>query len=124
MNSLLVIFFITYGIYCLFNNAKFWLIYLGMLGVYYYLTQIKFFPTAFDSLRRRISIATWNVGYDPQTYYKLKLDITKIEPYLLKKSEEIGEKITITTFIIKLVAMVLKKYPEVYGYIKFGRVSI
>jgi hypothetical protein len=122
MNALLVIFFISYGIYSLFNNFKFWIIYITLIGLYYYITQVKFFHSAYDSLRRRISIATWGPPTDPQTYAKVNLDITKMENYLEEKSKEIGERITITTFVIKLMSLVLRKYPEVYGCIKFGRV--
>ena len=49
------------------------------------------------------------------------MDITKIIPYLKKKSEEIGVHLTPTIFSIKLMSIILKKYPEVYGYIKCGR---
>ena len=44
-------------------------------------------------------------------------------PYLEKKSEElkeINEHYKVTTFTIKLMSLILKKYPAVYGYIKFG----
>ncbi len=68
-----------------------------------------------------MSLSSWSTPYDPQTYTHLKLDITKIIPYLKKKSEEIGEHLTPTIFAIKLMAIILKKYPETYGYIRFGR---
>lgn len=121
MNALICIFIITYGIYALFYNFKFWLIYIFLIVSYHYLTQVKFFQTIYKSTRRRMIIATWGQINDPQIYSKVTLDITKIEPYLLQKSKEIGEKITLTIFTIKLMALVLKKYPELYGYIKFGK---
>ena len=45
-------------------------------------------------------------------------------PYLEKKSEELkdlNEHYKVTTFTIKLLSIVFKKYPAVHGYIKFGR---
>jgi hypothetical protein len=124
MNSLIVFFFIAYGIYAFFYNMRFWYIYLSLLGAYYYLTQVRWFNDKFNYLRRKVSIATWGAPYDPQTYAKLKLDITKMESYLEIKGKEIGEKLTLTIFVIKLISIVLKKYPELYGYIKFGKVII
>jgi tryptophanyl-tRNA synthetase len=74
------------------------------------------------TIRKKIMIASWGSLNDPQIYSSLKLDISKIEPYLAEKSKETGEKITLTIFIIKLLAIVLKKYPALHAYIKFGRV--
>ena len=123
MNALICLFFITYGIYAMFNNIRFWLIYISLLALYYYLTQVKYFNTAISSIRRKIIVALWGPLNDPQLYAKVKLDITKIEPYLAEKSQEIGEKLTLTIFIIKLISMVLKRYPDLYGYIRFGKVN-
>jgi len=67
-------------------------------------------------------VASWGPLNDPQIYAKLKLDITKIEPYLAEKSKETGQKITLTVYIIKLLSIVLNKYPQMQGYIKFGKV--
>lgn len=122
MNALLCIFFITYGIYALFYSFKFWIIYLSLIGLYYYLTQVKFFNQTYQSIRRKVMIASWGALNDPQIYAKVNLDISKIEPYLAEKSKETGEKITLTIYSIKLMSIVLKKYPEIYGFIKFGKV--
>lgn len=123
MNSLLVIFYLTFLLYSLFNNLRFIIIYIFLLGLYTYLTQITLFKTIINSARRKIMIGTWNTPYDPQTYCKVKLEISKIEPYLEKKSSEIGEKITLTTFTVKLLSIVLKRHPELCGFIKFGKVN-
>ncbi|MCQ2816337.1 MAG: 2-oxo acid dehydrogenase subunit E2 [archaeon] len=118
MNALLVIFFITYGIYSFFNNINFWLIFLTLVLTYIYTTQMF---KAKEYLSRKVSIATWSAPYDPQTYTSIKLNITKVVPYLEKISAEIGDKITLTIYTIKLMAIILKKHPEVYGFIRLGR---
>ncbi len=123
MNTLVTIFFITYFIYSLLYNIKFIFIYLALIGIYYYIAEIKFFKSTISSIRRKIMVGTWGESSDPQIYSKLKLDITKIEPYLKKKSEETGEKITLTIFVIKLVSIVFKKYPQLYSCISFGKVK-
>ena len=117
MNSIFIIFFISYGLYSFFNNYKFWIIYIIILLVYYFITNRS---QKIINISNKIYHTTWPSPYDPHTYTTLKLDITKIIPYLKKKSEEIKENITPTIYAIKLMALVLKKYPEVYGFIKYG----
>jgi hypothetical protein len=123
MNALLTFFLIAYGIYALLYNITFWIIYIIIVGVYLYLTQFTLQSTTINSIRRKVSIATWGEATDPQTYLKVKLDITKMEEYLEEQSKLLGEKITITVYVIKLMSIVLKKYPELNGYIKFGKVT-
>jgi hypothetical protein len=122
MNALLVFFFIAYGIYALFYNIKFWIIYILLISLYFYLTQYKYFSKTVNSIRRKVSIASWGDTTDPQTYLKIKIDITKMEKYLDGQSKTLDDRITITVFIIKLMSIVLKRYPELYGYIRFGKV--
>ena len=124
MNALICFFIFTYGLYALFNNFKFWVVYLLLIGVYYYLTQVKYFQSSFSTIRRKIIVAIWGPNNDPQIYAKVKLDITKMVDYLAEKSKETGEKITLTLFAIKLMSIVLKKYPRVYSYINFGKVFL
>lgn len=121
MNALLIIFFVSYGIYALFNNIRFWIIYLSLVISYTLITQTVLGSSFKEFVRRKISIASWSTPNDPQTYTAVKLDVTKIEPYLEKLSKEIGEHVTLTIFSIKLMAVVLKRHPEVYGFIRFGR---
>ena len=121
MNVIIVIFFLSYSLYAFMNNLKFWFIYIILLAIYYYITQYKIINQCRENISRKIFLSAWQNPYDPQTYTTMKLDITKIIPYLKKKSEEIKEHLTPTIYTIKLMAIILKKYPEVYGYIKFGR---
>ena len=117
MNAILVIFFISFLCYSIFNNIRFIIIYLTLTILYTYLTQFVLFKNVINSVRRKIQIATWEKSFDPQTYSKVKIDISKIEPYLLKKSKEVGDKVTLTIYAIKLMSIVLRKYPEINGYI-------
>jgi hypothetical protein len=68
-------------------------------------------------------IGTWTKSFDPQLYSKVKIDISKVEPYLEQKSKEIGEKLTLTIYAIKLMSIMLKKNPELCGFIKHGKVK-
>ena len=84
------------------------------------MTKFKFSSDNQKNISKKINYTSWSNPYDPQTYTTLRLDITKIIPYLKEKSEQIKRHITPTIFTVKLMAIILKKYPEVYGYIKFG----
>ena len=122
MNSILVIFFLSYGLYSFFNNFKFWIIYIIFISIYCIVKKyIQKNDNNNKNISNKINASAWPNIHDPDTYTTIKLDITKIVPYLKKKSEEIKENITPTIFAIKLMAIILKKYPEIYGYIKFGR---
>ena len=120
MNAILIIFFLSYGLYSFSNNFKFWLLYIVFITIYYYISKYKLSSNDKTNVSKKLNYTSWSNPYDPQTYTTLRLDITKILPYLKKKEEEIKVHLTPTIFTIKLMAIVLKKYPEVYGYIKFG----
>ena len=120
INAILMIFFLSYGLYAFFNNLKFWFIYVFFIIIYFAISQFKIFFQTQSNISKKINYSSWSNPYDPQTYTTLKLDITKIIPYLKKKEEEIKIHLTPTIFAIKLMSIILKKYPEVYGYIKFG----
>ena len=121
MNSILIIFFLSYGLYAFFNNFKFWIIYIIFISLYFFISKKIQANEKNMNISNKINHTTWSNIHEPDTYTTVKLDITKIVPYLKKKSEQIKENITPTIFTIKLMAIILKKYPEVYGYIKFGR---
>ena len=123
MNAILVIFYISFLSYCLCNNLKFIIIYLILIALYTYITQFHLFKDIVNSTRRKIMIGTWTKSFDPQLYSKVKIDISKVEPYLEQKSKEIGEKLTLTIYAIKLMSIILKKNPELCGFIKHGKVK-
>ena len=112
MNSLMIIFFLSYGLYAFFYNFKFWCIYTILVVLYYYFTQQTFYHSSKCNIGKKINYTAWSTRYDPQVYTTLKLDITKILPYLEKKSEELkdlNEHYKVTTFTIKLLSIVFKK---------------
>jgi hypothetical protein len=123
MNAFIVFFIFTYGVYALFNNLMFWFIYILLVGIYFFITQFKYFKSIYNSIRRKLIVATWGTNNDCQIYSKVKIDITKMQDYLNKKSEEAGEKITLTIYAIKLLALIINKYPNLNSYIKFGKVN-
>ena len=124
MNTLLVVFFLSFTLYSVLNKLSFLIMYLLIIAIYYYLTQRLFFKTPYNSIRNKITIGTWSAQTDPMSYVKIKLDITRMEKFIEKECSQSGEKITLTMFVIKLMSIALKKYPEINGYINFGKVVI
>ena len=79
MNAILIIFFISYGLYSFFNNFKFWLIYMLSIIIYYFISKKKFSTNNNkENIPKKINYTSWSNPYDPQTYTTLRLDITKI----------------------------------------------
>ena len=124
MNTLLVVFFLSFTLYSVLNKLSFLIMYLLIIAIYYYLTQRLFFKTPYNSIRNKTTIGTWSAQTDPMSYVKIKLDITRMEKFIEKECSQSGEKITLTMFVIKLMSIALKKYPEINGYINFGKVVI
>lgn len=73
------------------------------------------------STRRKLAIATWSAPREGNIYGKITLDATEVLKYMDHLRETTGEKITITHFVGKAVAMALQKEPTLNGYIRFGR---
>lgn len=63
---------------------------------------------------RQISLATWERPQDPSVYSQLEIDVSRIQ-------NQAGEKLTITPFVIKAVAMTLAHFPEINVLIRRGR---
>ena len=74
INSLLMIFLLSYGIYAYFNSIKFWLIYFICILLYYLLTSLTLFSHKQINISKKINYTSWTNNYDPQTYTTIKLD--------------------------------------------------
>lgn len=70
---------------------------------------------------RQISLATWERPQDPSVYAHLEINTSKLLELLENLNKSPGQKITITHLIIKAMAKVLEKYPEVNVLIRRGR---
>lgn len=72
------------------------------------------------STRRKLAIATWSSPREGNIYGKLTVDATKALAYITALRDISGERITITHFVGKAVAMALAKAPGLNGYLRFG----
>jgi len=120
MNALIVIFLLSYLMYTFIHDKNFLILYGVLVFIYTIVTQKLIFPTSFDKMRNKLTIATWGTPNDPQIYGQIELDVTKVEPYLEQLSKKIGKKITFTMYSIKLLSLIINKFPELNSYIKYG----
>lgn len=120
MNALIVLFLLSYFTYSMNFDRTFVFIYFAFVAIYTLLTQHIFFKTPFNAMRNKVTVATWDSPSDPDLYAQLKINVSRIEPYLEKRSKETGKKFTLTLFSIKLLSIVLSKVPELNSFIKYG----
>eukprot|EP00340_Litonotus_pictus_P000649 CAMPEP_0170520986 /NCGR_PEP_ID=MMETSP0209-20121228/6316_1 /TAXON_ID=665100 ORGANISM="Litonotus pictus, Strain P1" /NCGR_SAMPLE_ID=MMETSP0209 /ASSEMBLY_ACC=CAM_ASM_000301 /LENGTH=268 /DNA_ID=CAMNT_0010807609 /DNA_START=87 /DNA_END=893 /DNA_ORIENTATION=+ len=71
-------------------------------------------------MRHKTTVASWETPNDPHIYGKVKINVTKIDSYLEDLTKKLGKKITYTLYSIKLLALVLGKFPELNSFIKYG----
>lgn len=67
-------------------------------------------------------MSSWNHPYDSQIYCSCTVDVTKLLEFLKKYNEEHSTKIGITIYLMKLLANLFVKYPDLNGNIIFGDV--
>ena len=60
-----------------------------------------------NSTRRKLAIATWSAPREGNIYGKLTVDATNAQAYLQELHERSGQKVTLTHFVGKAVAMAM-----------------
>lgn len=76
---------------------------------------------AMNSTRRKLAIGTWKAPAEGNIYGKLTVPAGPALAYLAALRERTGEKVTMTHFVGKAVALALRKAPGLNGRIRFGR---
>lgn len=71
--------------------------------------------------RRKLAIASWSAPKEGNIYGKLTLDAGPALDYLDELRASTGEKVTITHFVGRAVALALAKEPSLNGRIVLGR---
>ena len=122
MNSLIVLLFIATILYMLIYQPGFWKYYFGILIPYYIVSQIFFGDMKLNSSKKKFFMSSWYHPYDSQIYCSCTVDVTKLLSYLKEYNEEHSTKIGITIFLMKLLANLFVKYPDLNGNIIFGDV--
>jgi pyruvate/2-oxoglutarate dehydrogenase complex dihydrolipoamide acyltransferase (E2) component len=73
---------------------------------------------------RRLSVATWKAPNDPTVYGHFDVDITHALAFLEKINQTAPTKITMTHLIIKATALMMKKYPDCNGIIRWNKIYL
>ncbi len=74
-------------------------------------------PTKF----RRLALGSWKEANDPTLYGMLEVNIEAALAYLEQQRTKTTEKLTITHYIGKVFAEILKLHPELNSEIRFGQ---
>lgn len=72
------------------------------------------------STRRKLAIATWSSPREGNIYGKLTVDATLALEYIAAVRAASGQRVTITHFVGKAVALALAKAPGLNGFLRFG----
>ncbi len=74
-----------------------------------------------NSTRRKLAIATWSPPGEGNIYGKLTLNAEPALKYIAEVREATGEKVTMTHFVGKAVAMALANAPGLNGRILWSK---
>ena len=121
MNALRIILLIILVIYLTLVHPKFLLHFFALFVPYIVITQFLCFNSTLNTGKTKVFIASWSQPYDPQIYGTSKMKSTKLKKFCEEYSNNKGVKVGLTTFLIKLGGIILKKFPEINGNIIFGR---
>ncbi len=122
MNALTILLFIATILYMLMYQPGFYKYYFGVLISYFLFSQIFFGDSKTNSSKKKFFMSQWYHPYDSQIYCSSTVDVTKLLSFLKKYNEEHSTKIGITIFLMKLLANLFVKYPDLNGNIIFGDV--
>jgi pyruvate dehydrogenase E2 component (dihydrolipoamide acetyltransferase) len=70
---------------------------------------------------RKIAIGSWRSASDPSVYSMLELDAEPALEYVEKCRTASGQRVTLTHFVGKVVAEMLKRHPQVNSVLRFGK---
>ena len=109
-------------IYMLIYQPGFYKFYFGLLIPYYIISQLFFGDMKLNSSKKKFFMSSWYHPFDSQLYCSSTVDVTKLLSFIKEYNEEHSTNIGITIFIMKLLANLFVKYPDLNGNIIFGDV--
>jgi pyruvate/2-oxoglutarate dehydrogenase complex dihydrolipoamide acyltransferase (E2) component len=72
---------------------------------------------------RKVAIGTWGKPTDPQIYGTIDIDLTKAQAWRQKLPPD-GPKVTVTHMVARAVALAMKKYPDLNGFLRFRKIYL
>jgi hypothetical protein len=106
----------------LIYQPSFFKYYFAVLIPYYIITELFFNDKKLNSSKKKFFISQWYHPYDSQIYCSSTVDVTNLLSFIKEYNEEHETKIGITVFLMKLLANLFVKYPDLNGNIIFGDV--
>ena len=122
MYTLNVILIVATIIYMLIYQPGFYKFYFGILIPYYIISQLFFGDKKLNSSKKKFFMSSWYHPFDSQIYCSSTVDVTKLLSFIKNYNTEHNTNIGITIFIMKLLANLFVKYPDLNGNIIFGDV--
>ena len=106
----------------LIYQPNFYKYYFAVLIPYYVITQLLFVNRKINSSKKKFFISSWYHPYDSQIYCSSTIDVTNLLSFIKEYNKEHSTEIGITVFLMKLLANLFEKYPDLNGNIIFGDV--
>jgi pyruvate/2-oxoglutarate dehydrogenase complex dihydrolipoamide acyltransferase (E2) component len=75
-----------------------------------------------STMWRKIALNTWAQPDDPTMYGVLEVDVGELNEWLKRRTEESGQKCTVTHAVARAVALVMKRQPEMNVLVRRGRI--
>jgi len=122
MNTLFVLLVATTAFYMLIYQPGFYKYFFGMLIPYYLISQLFFGDMKLNTSKKKFFMSSWYHPFDSQLYCTSTVDITKLLDFIKNYNIEHSTNIGISIFIMKLLANLFVKYPDLNGNIIFGDV--
>ena len=122
MNTLYVLLIVTTIFYLLLYQPGFYKYFFGLLIPYYFISQIFFGDMKLNTAKKKFFMSSWYHPFDSQIYCTSTVDITNLLDFLKEYNKEHSTNIGITIYLMKLLANLFMKYPDLNGNIIFGDV--
>lgn len=121
MNALRILLLATLILYLTIYHITYWKYFFSFLIPYYIVTQLLLSDPKHNTPKKKALISLWSSPGDPQIYGTIPFNITSLDKYLKEYSDKIGKKIGITIYFIKMMGVILEKYPQINGNVIFGK---
>jgi len=76
------------------------------------------------SVHRRIALGTWSPPDDPTVHGTLRLRAEPVLAWLERARERTGQRVTLTTVVVKAMGIVLREVPDANVLIRWGRIYL
>ena len=121
MNALRILLLSILILYLTIHHTTYWKYFFSLLIPYYIITQLLLSGSNYNTPKKKFLISMWNSPSDPQIYGVIPFNITSLEKFLKDYSNKYRKNIGITVFFIKMMGLILEKYPQINGNVIFGK---